>query len=66
MKLVPLTKSRALECNQFGRTCDLISQWCDKKKSEVAPVRPAVDLSLEKACRFCLQAEEGLNLMIAV
>ncbi len=23
---------RALECDQFGRTCDLISQWCDKKK----------------------------------
>ncbi len=22
---------RALECDQFGRTCDLISQWCDQK-----------------------------------
>ncbi len=33
---------RALECDQFGRTCNLISQWCDFKKSEVALVRPAV------------------------
>ncbi len=25
--------NRALECDQFGRTCDLISQGCDKKKN---------------------------------
>ncbi len=33
---------RALECDQFGRTSDLISQGCDKKISEVALVRPAI------------------------
>ncbi len=26
-KIAPMT--RALECDQFGRTCDLISQGCD-------------------------------------
>ncbi len=31
-----------LGLTQFGRKCDLIYQWCDKKKSEVAPVRPAI------------------------
>ncbi len=34
--------TQMLGLTQFGRKCDLIYQWCDKKKSEVAPVRPAV------------------------
>ncbi len=34
--------NRALECDQFGRMCDVISQWCKKNKSEVALVCPAV------------------------
>ncbi len=25
-----LDGGRALECDQFGRMCDLISQWCDQ------------------------------------
>ncbi len=44
-RMLALTKdciNRALECDQFGRTCDLISQGCDKKKTLVALVRPAV------------------------
>ncbi len=36
------TLPRALECDQFSHTCDLNSQGCDKKKSEVALVRPAI------------------------
>ncbi len=39
---------RALECDQFGRTCDLISQGCDKKKTLVALVRPAIQKKKKK------------------
>ncbi len=43
--------SRALECDQFGRRCDLISQGCDFKKSEVALVRPAIREKINKSLR---------------
>ncbi len=42
------TLPRALECDQFGHTCDLNSQGCDKKKSEVALVRPAIQKKKKK------------------